>query len=90
MNSILFQKIEDNIRFILILNQLIVSDYHTHIHKTYRPGTMSDLGDQLWDPGQEWIQIFDNLLKHPQECQLFWCRIATCGLLNFEQVTCSF
>ena len=23
--------------------------------------------DQLWDPGQEWIQIFDNLLKHPQE-----------------------
>ena len=28
-------------------------------------------GDQLWDPGQEWIQIFDNLLKHPQECKLF-------------------
>jgi len=22
--------------------------------------------DDLWDPGQEWIQIFDNLLKHPQ------------------------
>jgi len=21
---------------------------------------------ELWDPGQEWIQIFDNLLKHPQ------------------------
>ena len=51
---------------------------------------MSDLGDQLWDPGQEWIQIFDNLLKHPQECQLFWCMIVTCGLLNFEQATCSF
>ena len=33
------------------------------------------MGDQLWDPGQEWIQIFDNLLKHPQECQLSWCRI---------------
>ena len=22
--------------------------------------------EELWDPGQEWIQIFDNLLKHPQ------------------------
>ena len=32
---------------------------------------MSLSGDQLWDPGQEWIQIFDNLLKHPQECKLF-------------------
>ena len=26
--------------------------------------------EQLWDPGQEWIQIFDNLLKHPQELKL--------------------
>ena len=32
---------------------------------------MSLSGDQLWDPGQEWIQIFDNLLKHPQECKVF-------------------
>ena len=30
---------------------------------------MDSDGDTLWDPGQEWIQIFDNLLKHPQECQ---------------------
>ena len=22
--------------------------------------------DDLWGPGQEWITIFDNLLKHPQ------------------------
>ena len=22
--------------------------------------------DDLWGPGQEWIVIFDNLLKHPQ------------------------
>ena len=29
--------------------------------------TMSSDMNNLWDPGQEWIQIFDNLLKHPQE-----------------------
>ena len=26
--------------------------------------------EPLWDPGQDWIQIFDNLLKHPQELKL--------------------
>lgn len=25
-----------------------------------------DLDEQLWDSGQEWILIFDNLLKHPR------------------------
>ena len=25
-----------------------------------------DLDEDLWDSGQEWILIFDNLLKHPR------------------------
>ena len=33
--------------------------------------------EQLWDPGQEWIQIFDNLLKHPQELKLFFVLYTT-------------
>ena len=24
------------------------------------------MASPLWDPGQDWIQIFDKLLKHPQ------------------------
>ena len=57
---------EDKNVFIFVLINAINCFRLPH---TYRD-TMSDMGDQLWDPGQEWIQIFDNLLKHPQECQL--------------------
>ena len=39
---------------------------------------------QLWDSGQEWILIFDNLLKHPggkvsKGCKCDMCQIQKCG-----------
>ena len=36
-----------------------------------------DLDDQLWDSGQEWILIFDNLLKHPRG-QVRGCKCDMC------------
>ena len=43
------------------------------------PG-LADCNSQLWDPGQEWIIIFDNLLKHPggvkRGCSCDICRPA--------------
>ena len=48
--------------------------------------------EQLWDPGQEWIQIFDNLLKHPQEWKLCFVLTRTSGLalVNGHQDISSF
>jgi hypothetical protein len=32
----------------------------------HRNGKVDKEIDKLWDDGQEWILIFDNLLKHPR------------------------
>ena len=37
----------------------------------------SDLDPELWDSGQEWILIFDNLLKHPRG-KVRGCRCDMC------------
>ena len=37
------------------------------------------MASDLWDPGQEWILIFDSLLKHPQGVKK-GCQCDICGL----------
>jgi hypothetical protein len=38
--------------------------------------------DDLWGPGQEWIIIFDNLLKHPQGIKK-GCSCDICSLARY-------
>ena len=42
----------------------------------------SGFQDDLWSPGQEWIMIFDNLLKHPQGIKR-GCSCDICSLARY-------
>ena len=37
--------------------------------------------DLIWEPEQEWIQIFDSLLKHPQGIK----KGCSCDICDFER-----
>jgi hypothetical protein len=39
---------------------------HSFLSGVNPDSSSSVFQDDLWSPGQEWIMIFDNLLKHPQ------------------------
>ena len=50
-----------------MLKKYLIYLIHKHFQKRTEQSDSIMSEEQLWDPGQEWIQIFDNLLKHPQE-----------------------
>ena len=70
------------------------SHRHDHQHEHHHDQVIFAEMSVVWDPGQDWIQIFDRLLKHPQvENAALDEKAITCGcglqqLYSAKKVEC--